>query len=425
MSRPYRKGQLELTLTKEEREALLADWGVSPSEMITSIRALNKAKHQRRQTVRNLDKAQRVEEGIESATRMLKRVFTGKRSTRSEVEELQRQAEIAAALSPARFDTSASHEDDLDSERRQGRQSVHNLKARTVPTAPGSVDDTDAISCISGFTLGNTTTASGLELERFHQELEFEMFGNGDQDPPSMVGQTLEVDVDIPEEEKVFHEPAPYCGAAEPPSVANYSYDDSSTLHTQKEDRNVMFSTRYPATTSPVHSMSGLHSELHLPVQTSSEYQNDEIHGNYQMMSQGCNQITNRNVRCARSNVYGMADRPLLAETPKQVPPPKQLVFDSQQGLREFHSNSPPRPRLVDSIPYASPSSMRRDWNCSTDGPRVTHMPWMEGPAITHHRSASRNSWEAVTISEDDLFGAEMEQYFVEQMPEHNTNSLR
>jgi hypothetical protein len=406
-----------MTLTREEREALLTDWGVSPTELINSTRALNKAKNQRRQTVRNLDKAQRVEESIESVTRKLKRVLTRKPSTSTEVEELQRQAQIAAALSPARFQANTSHEDDLDSERRPGRQSVDNSKARTMPTTPGSVDDTDAISCISGYTLGNTTTASVREIERFHRELEFEMFGDGDQDLPSMVGQTLEVDVDIPEEEKVFDEPAPYCGTAEPPSVAQLSYGDESTLPTQDGDRNVAPSIGYAAA-YPVHVLPGLHHESRLPAPTP--------YGSYPMVSQGSNETPSYDIQlgnsldrpgfAVRTNVYGMG-------RPEQVTPPGQLIFESRQGLREFPSSNsaPPRPRLVDSIPYASPQSMRRDWHCSTDGPRVTHMPWMEGPAMTttHRRGASRSSWEAVTISEDDLLEAEMEQYFVEQRPEH------
>lgn len=456
-----------MVLTREEREALLGEWGVSSSEMITSTRALNKAKHQRRQTVRNLDKAQRVEEGIESATRTLKRVLSLRRSTRSEVEELQRQAENAAAQSPTRFDTSSSHEDDLDSEQRpehrtssaspkteiteqegdvfgsfevklptsgsgRAKSSVDNSKARTLPTSAGSTDDMDAISCISGFTLGNSTTASALEIERFHRELEIELFG--DQDLPSMVGQTLEVDVEIPEEEKVFHDPAPHCGAPEPPSVAGNSY-----LQQQQEDRNFRSSMRY-APSYPVQPMGGLHHQLSLgPVPTAYTFHDKNIYGNYQMMCRESQQVTNYNVRlgssfdpsdlCERPAVGEVGNRPLMTMAPEPPPSPTQHVnLESQQDWRSAHPSVPTQTRLVDNIPYASASSMRRDWNCTTDGPVVTHRPlachlspnnWMEGSAMGHHRGASRSAWEAVIISEDNLDEAQMGQQFVEQTPTH------
>lgn len=440
MSRPYRKGQLEMVLTREEREALLAEWGVSSSEMILSTRALNKAKNQRRQTVRNLDKAQRVEEGIESATRKIKRMLTNKKSTRAELEELQRQADIAAALAPARFEAGTSHEDDLDSEQRPERRSlsdVHpneeitekegnvlesfevtlptygvmgsksstdNSKARTVPT---TADEVDAISCISGFTLGNSTTASAKEIEKFHRELEIELFG--DQELPSMVGQTLEVDVDIPEEEKVFHDPAPHCGVAEPPSVAIDFEGDGSTVPTQQQeqDRTVRSPLGYPQS-DPVQPNMVL--ERHVPIQNYYSYNDDQPYGNRSMLSQGCHQIPAYKIGMGGNSLdsSGIMSRHAPFQAPER-------------------SSVPPQSRLVDCIPYASPSTMRRDWNCTTtDGPRVTHMPlaslspnnWMEGPTRAH-QGTSRSAWEAVTISEDNSFEIQMEQNYVEQRPEH------
>jgi hypothetical protein len=51
---------------------------------------------------------------------------------------------------------------------------------------------------------GNSTTPSQLEMERFYRELEMEMFG--DEELPSMVGQTLELPTDIPARERVCNE---------------------------------------------------------------------------------------------------------------------------------------------------------------------------------------------------------------------------
>ncbi len=429
-SRPYRKGQLELVLTREEREVLLAEWGVSTHDIVSSTRALIKAKNQRRQTVRNLNKAERVEESLENATRKLKRLFSLRKSTRVEVDKLQRQAEIAAALSPARFQESQESvgSDESGNGRRRASPSIPRpeiieqddgvLGPFDVKLGPlagnGKIsqhkvilnDDMDAISCISGFTLGNSTTASALEIERFHRELELELFG--DQELPSMLGQTLEVNVDIPEEDKVFHDPSPICGTREPPSVVNESCYGESTLPSHYDCYNVNHEC------PPIHHSSPMHQleQLHMPIQTSYENQCSDAYGNYQMQIGGHPQ--NYNFRLGGSLGSSIeANRQIQNGVEHQQ---QQSPFSLSQASTNYSTGS----RWTDATPYSN----RRDQNQFADGPMVSYMPlashlspnnWMEGSSNQLHGTTLQNPWDAVIISEDDL--DEIQQHFMEQGP--------
>ena len=430
-SRPYRKGQLELVLTREERETLLAEWGVSTQDIVSSTRALIKAKNQRRQTVRNLNKAERVEEGLEKATRKLMRLLSFRRSPKVELEQLQRQAEFAAALSPARFQEVDEPADTKQSLSEGGEVTSNSSRAEITEKEDGVLgdfevklgpsvgsrnathertvvkDEMDTISCISGFTLGNSTTASVLEIERFHRELELELFG--DQELPSMVGQTLEVDVEIPEEDKVFHDPSPICGTQEPPSVVSGSINPESTFRGGYGNPNPSYG--YPTGYHP-HPVNPLQQQS-FPIPNFHNTQGYDSYGNYQMQMRG--QPANFEFRLGGSFDSASEANSFLGKSPdthtsfevtRQTPTPYSLA----QASNNYATGS----RWTDAIPHKS--------NQRTDGPLVTHVPlashlspnnWMEGSYREIRRPPARSPWDAVIISEDDM--DEEQQHFVEQ----------
>jgi hypothetical protein len=75
--RNQRRNQLELILTREEREELLVnDWKIPLSDIAHAVRTTLKIKNQRRTTVTNLGKLTRLEEVMESAGRKCIRAFT-------------------------------------------------------------------------------------------------------------------------------------------------------------------------------------------------------------------------------------------------------------------------------------------------------------------------------------------------------------
>ena len=208
-ARPYRKASSRLILPREEREALLLNWGASFHDIVEAVRGNIKIKNQRRQTVTNLGKVERIEEAFESATRTLKRALLLRRGNK--VKRLQEQANLAQraltslkiaedrALSeirrnraPTRVEPEKDTLEDYElnvAVANFGRSSPADAKVRR----PRRVMTEESFSSsFESFTLGgNSTTPSQLEMERFYRELELEMFG--DEELPSMVGQTLEV----------------------------------------------------------------------------------------------------------------------------------------------------------------------------------------------------------------------------------------
>ena len=207
-TRTYQKSASYLILSREEREALLLNWGASFHDIIESVRGNLKIKNQRRQTVTNLGKIERIEEAFESATRKLKSALMLRRSTGNKVKRLQEQANLAqSALTSLKI-----AEDRALSEIRGNNcveivkepESQENFNSFPIPQyGPPSSEDNDVIGPhmtmqeeddqpSKRYSLtGNSTTQSELEIERFYRELELEMFG--DEELPSMVGQTLEV----------------------------------------------------------------------------------------------------------------------------------------------------------------------------------------------------------------------------------------
>jgi len=118
---PYRRTQHDLVLTRQEREEKLIEWNHTFPEIIESIRANVRAKHQRRRTVNSIGTYDRWEEAMENASRRLKRTLLLQRRSRDprirQLEELTTQAErLAAAKQQALL------------------QKAHDLNAGAIPT---------------------------------------------------------------------------------------------------------------------------------------------------------------------------------------------------------------------------------------------------------------------------------------------------
>jgi hypothetical protein len=214
---------------------LLLNWGIAFDDIIDAIRANIRVKNQRRQTVTNLGKADRFEEALEGATRRIKRAFLLRRSTAEMVKKLQEQADVAAKIhSPS---SSVSDEHHAKEEQVAGISSKEEVRKKeickeisvldfqtSVPSdmqlvrASSLISDFDDLhTSVSGFSLGNSTTASAKEMEQFYRELEFEMFG--DIPLPDMVGETLVVPGVIPEDQSACHDPPSSDTFTEPPSM--------------------------------------------------------------------------------------------------------------------------------------------------------------------------------------------------------------
>ena len=265
-----------MVLTREKREALLLAWGVSFPDIVDSIRSNIRVKNQRRQTVTNLGKVERLEEAFESATRKLKRVVLLRRRTGNKVKELKEQSELAQhTLVTLRIAEERAlneiHRDKWRVEREPEDENLEHVEVQvsgsdfcrnstvesTVRGAPiaDSANDDDASD---GLTIANSTTASILEMEKFYRELELEMFG--EDPPPSMVGRTLEVPgIEIPEEDRVYNdiesvipEPASVYG---PEDTVYDDDDDELDEATAAEGFPIdpSYARSYPAQTSPAY----------------------------------------------------------------------------------------------------------------------------------------------------------------------------
>jgi hypothetical protein len=82
----------DLVLHRWEREFILLKTGYTRQDMVDSVRALNKAKNKRRQTVHNLPVAF-VEERLEVMKRTLRRWIRNKKHTRHMYEEWKRRSD--------------------------------------------------------------------------------------------------------------------------------------------------------------------------------------------------------------------------------------------------------------------------------------------------------------------------------------------
>jgi hypothetical protein len=89
----------DLVLHRFEREAILANTGYTRQDIADSVRALNKVKNKRRQTVHNLPVAF-IEERTEVVKRTLKRWLLKKQRTRSMYDDWKRRCPSPGAAVP-------------------------------------------------------------------------------------------------------------------------------------------------------------------------------------------------------------------------------------------------------------------------------------------------------------------------------------
>ncbi|MGK3737997.1 MAG: hypothetical protein ACI90V_004844 [Bacillariaceae sp.] len=93
--RPPRRVQNEMVLPRDVRhEILRREWDASNKEIADSVRRNVKIKNQRKTTINNLDKATKLEEVIESASRKIRRFVTGKKSINKQVKDLEEQIDL-------------------------------------------------------------------------------------------------------------------------------------------------------------------------------------------------------------------------------------------------------------------------------------------------------------------------------------------
>mmetsp|Transcript_15955 Transcript_15955/g.39113 ORF Transcript_15955/g.39113 Transcript_15955/m.39113 type:complete len:560 (+) Transcript_15955:110-1789(+) len=213
-SRSARRTQKKLVLNRQNREALLAYWDVPVNEIVEAIRGNVRVKNQRRQTVTNLGKVEKLEEAFESATRKLKKTLLLRRKG-GKLKGYPVHSRIAptpamGAMKPRNGEHMREFHQKSPAERASADQETNEVKdeaefwddtdQHTGKPSEIVYENDDTESSLSAFTIGNSTTPSIMEIERFYRELELEMFG--DIEPPSMVGQTLEVPgVNIPEDQ--------------------------------------------------------------------------------------------------------------------------------------------------------------------------------------------------------------------------------
>ena len=94
--RPERRSHIEMVVPRTVRERMLRkEWDIPQRMIADAVRHNIKIKNQRRATVNNLDKADKVEEIMEAAGKKLMRGLLLKKSTAQQVAELERQCEQA------------------------------------------------------------------------------------------------------------------------------------------------------------------------------------------------------------------------------------------------------------------------------------------------------------------------------------------
>jgi len=98
-SRPARRSHIEMVLPRSVRDRMLKkEWDVPQRQIAEAVRNNIKIKNQRRATVNNLNKADKVEEMMENAGKKLMRGLLLKKSTAQQVAELEHQWEAAEKL---------------------------------------------------------------------------------------------------------------------------------------------------------------------------------------------------------------------------------------------------------------------------------------------------------------------------------------
>lgn len=77
---------------------LRRDWDVAQSAIAESVRRNVKVKNQRKATVNNLNKATKMEEAMESASRKIKRILTLQKPVSAQVRDLEAQLDLAERM---------------------------------------------------------------------------------------------------------------------------------------------------------------------------------------------------------------------------------------------------------------------------------------------------------------------------------------
>lgn len=105
-----------MILPREVRHQMLRrEWDVSQAQIASAVRNNIRAKNQRRATVNNLGKAQKMEEFFETAGSKLKRGILFQKSTTQQAQELDAMFQKASRLrEQAKLDAFTADMDDLD-----------------------------------------------------------------------------------------------------------------------------------------------------------------------------------------------------------------------------------------------------------------------------------------------------------------------
>ena len=470
MARPYRKNSTGLILSREEREALLLNWGASFHDIVESVRGNIKVKNQRRQTVTNLGKVERIEEAFESATRKLKRALMLRRSTGNKVKRLQEQANLAQsalaslkiaedrALSEIRRGRIPTREepekDDLENYELNvavssfGRSAPAESKIRrSSHGAPHLIvsEEEDYYSSFDGYTSGgNSTTFSQLEIERFYRELELEMFG--DEELPSMVGQTLELpsEIQASSQDSVTGESSSVFNLDDsinsgiPPSAADMLRRSKDRMSVSSAtDMEPESKSESKLETSSVDLDAALEEEQNRSMISRSLLEDDEselakvesLNGHSEQDAPYCNyplesmypvhgDCGNSRYHAGASTQSGWLDSadPSSAQTAKSVVAMEYQFSQPQQPLVPLHTGMSMFQDCAllggrnGSYPSHSRRKRRSSRTDSNAGPKVQHLPppthlspshWMEDADSSHVTFGQ--DYQTITISEDSL----------------------
>ena len=80
---------------KVRQDMLRREWDVQQREIAEAVRRNVKIKNQRKSTVNNLDKATKMEEAMESASRKLKRIVLFQKPVSAQVKDLEEKVDQA------------------------------------------------------------------------------------------------------------------------------------------------------------------------------------------------------------------------------------------------------------------------------------------------------------------------------------------
>jgi hypothetical protein len=393
-SRQLRK-QGNLVLNRRNREALLAYWEVPVNAIVDAIRGTIRVKNQRRQTVTNLGKAEKMEEVFENATRKLKKALLLRGRTEGKAKEYQVHTRVASTGMGALKLNEGRVLEDFQTGKAPAERKYEQEDSYSEIVYEN--EETSA-SSLSGLTLGNSSTASALEMEQFYRDLELEMFG--DMELPSMVGQTLEVPgVDIAEEDRVYYSDA--ISFAERRMVDNFAIDGVPRAHGDEQlDKDARQYSSSEQCGAPVISRS-----LDRDIPSSSAVSRQMNHAT---------RFHNQNRETSYPPVYREASHADYQSSRSldclDLTPPPNIRPPVGRGELYYPPINPPRfmttPRQ--NLTNGMHSSQERRPRVQRDSPEIRHLPlqshisptqFMEGGSADG--PSFRPAMEAVVISED------------------------